>query len=160
MPNAPLRRPLGTAIDLDRRRIGDPNDLAHLVRTPRALIRSQSITRPLAGISDNQHLRAALRTRRNRKGRNSRLYDHLNLPAAARLLCRFSRPSLSVASPFTDRRDTTTCLAESNPPLPTRPRRPERRLPHSRKLSRHHPRQARPTSVMPTNPSFCDSGHI
>jgi hypothetical protein len=56
-----------------------PDDLAHLVRTPRTLIRSQKITRPFAGISDNQQLRAALRTSRNRKGRrDSRLCSHLS----------------------------------------------------------------------------------
>jgi hypothetical protein len=106
MPNAPPRQPLRTVTDLDRWRIGDPNDLAHLVRTPRALIRSQSITRPIAGISDNQHLRAALRTRRNRKGRGSSLYGHLNLPAAANIpaLAQKTRWALLVDSGGSPRR--------------------------------------------------------
>ena len=62
---------------LGRITIGHPNNLAHLVWTPRTRIRSQGITRPLARISDNQHLHAALRTRRSKKGRRDfRLYSH------------------------------------------------------------------------------------
>jgi len=79
VPNA-LLLSWRNAIDHDRRRIGDPNDLARLVRAPRTRVRSQSITRPFTGISDNQHLRAALTTNRNRKRwRGFRLYGHLNL---------------------------------------------------------------------------------
>ena len=81
LPDAVAEGPLNLLrIHSDWRRIYHrrPNNLAHLMRAPRTLIRSLKITRPVAGNSDKHHLRAALRTSRNRKGQRDFLYGHLS----------------------------------------------------------------------------------
>jgi hypothetical protein len=51
---------------------GPPDELVRLVRTPRTLIRSQKITPPFVGISDEQHVRAALRKSEQKRAGFSR----------------------------------------------------------------------------------------
>jgi hypothetical protein len=63
-----------------RREFVDTKNLRHLARTPRTLVRSSLVARPVRGNSHQQHPCGALRTRRSRnRRRNYRSGSHLRL---------------------------------------------------------------------------------